>query len=87
VVDEATMNGRVQTEDVEGLMKIDSKGFIVALENLSPEGKPAPLGAKDERITRLAVSRSAVQFSAARPECKSSDVLAIAERWLAWVNQ
>jgi hypothetical protein len=35
---------------------------------------------------RLAVLKAAARFGASRPDCRRSDVLAIAERWLAWVN-
>lgn len=37
-------------------------------------------------IRRLSVLRSAAEFGASRPEIKSADVLAIAGRWLAWVE-
>src|SRR5215472_4891966 len=114
------MNGRVQTQDVEGLveavntkglkiggawvnvsqfhpvalpdagsrvrMKIDSKGYIVELENLSPGGEsPAVLSSekRDERITRLAVLKAAAEFvglwGQTRPEVKSDHVLALAD--------
>jgi len=114
------MNGRVPTEDVEGLvesvnatglkiggawvnvsrfkpielpeagarvrLKIDAKGYIVDLENLSP--KPATT-AKDERITRLAVLKAAAEFvglwGQTRDEVKSEHVLVLADKWLKWV--
>jgi hypothetical protein len=117
------MNGRVPTEDVEGLvesvnatglkiggawvnvsrfhpvqlpdagaqvrLKIDSKGYIVELENLSPS--PAVLSGKDERITRLAVLKAAAYFvgqlSQTREEVKSEHVLVLADKWLEWVNR
>jgi hypothetical protein len=65
-------------------LKIDGKGYIVDLEHLSPVGQN--LTNKDERITRLAVLKAAAEFGASRPDCKSSDVLSIADRWLAWVE-
>ncbi len=118
-------NGRVQTEDVEGIVesvnatglkiggawvnlsrfhpvelpesgahvriKVDSKGYIVDLENLSPEKTPTVLSARDDRITRLAVLKAAANFvglmSQTREEVKSDHVLALADKWLAWVNQ
>jgi hypothetical protein len=67
---------------------VDARGFIHSLEVI--EAAPQSQGTvsnRDERITRLAVLKVAAAFGAARPECKSSDVLAIAERWLAWINQ
>ena len=113
------MNGRVPTEDVEGLvesvnatglkiggawvnlskfhpvqlpeagahvrLKVDAKGYIVALEDLSPGESPAVLSDKDERITRLAVLKAAAEFGASRPDLKSSEILMIADKWLRWV--
>ena len=118
------MNGRVPTEDVEGLvesvnatglkiagawvnvsrfkpitlpdagahvrLKIDSKGYIVELENLSSEKTPAVLSPKDDRITRLAVLKAAAEFvglwGQSREEIKSDHVLVLADRWLRWVE-
>ena len=68
-------------------VKVDSKGFIVHLENLSPRESPAVLSDKDERITRLAVLKAAAEFGASRPDLKSSEVLMIADKWMAWVIQ
>lgn len=38
-------------------------------------------------ISRLAVLKAAAQFGASRPDLKSADVLAIAERWMVWIEQ
>jgi hypothetical protein len=38
-------------------------------------------------IRRLTALKAAAAFGASRPEVKSSDVLAIADRWVAWVEQ
>jgi len=112
------LNGRVQTQDVEGLvesvnatglkiggawvnlskfhpvqlpdagahvrLKIDAKGYIMELENLSPAAG-FEHSWKDERITRLAVLKAAAEFGASRPDLKSSEVLMIAARWEKWV--
>jgi hypothetical protein len=71
-------------------LKVDSKGYIVSLENLSPTTTPALLSDKDQRITRLAVLRSAAEFvglwGQTREEIKSDHVLVIAQRWLEWVE-
>jgi hypothetical protein len=121
------VNGRVQTEDVEGIvesvnptglkiggawvnvsrfkpvdlpesgahvrLRVDSKGYIVELENLSPaqQGKtPTVLSAKDDRITRLAVLKAAAEFvglwGQSREDVRSEHVLVIADRWLKWVE-
>jgi hypothetical protein len=120
-------NGRVQTQDVEGVvesvnatglkiggawvnvsrfhpvelpetgahvrLKIDAKGYIVALEDLSPaesEKTPAVLSERDARITRLAVLKAAANFlgqmSQTREEVRSDHVLVLADKWLAWVE-
>jgi len=118
------MNGRVQTQDVEGLvesvnatglkiggawvnvsqfhpvqlpesgarvrMKVDAKGYIREIEDLSPALSPAVLSDKDERITRLAVLKAAANFvglwGQTREEVKSDHVLVIADKWLKWVE-
>jgi hypothetical protein len=38
-------------------------------------------------IRRLAVLKAAAIFAASRPELKSADVLTLADRWIAWVQQ
>lgn len=68
-------------------LKVDSKGYIVDLDNLSP----APtLTNKDERITRLAVLKAAAEFvglwGQTRDEVKSEHVLVLADKWLKWVE-
>jgi len=115
------VNGRVQTEDVEGLvesvnanglkiggawvnvsrfhpvtlpdagarvrLKIDTKGYIVDLENLSPAAQNL---SDKERITRLAVLKAAAEFvglwGQTREDVKSEHVLLIADKWLRWVE-
>jgi hypothetical protein len=37
-------------------------------------------------IRRLSVLKPAAAFAASRPDMKSADVVAVAERWLAWVE-
>jgi len=118
------VNGRVPTEDVEGIvesvnptglkiggawvnvsrfhpvtlpdagahvrLKIDPKGYIVDMQNLSPDRGPG-LSAKDDRITRLAVLKAAAEFvglwGQSREEVKSDHVLVLADKWLKWVEQ
>ena len=43
--------------------------------------------AEMREIRRLSVLKAAAAFGASRPDVKSADVLAIAERWLAWIEQ
>ena len=69
---------------------LDPKGFITTLEVVATKegsGAKPHHGGRDETITRLAVLKAAAAFGAARPDCKSSDVLQIADRWLEWVEQ
>jgi len=118
------MNGRVPTEDVEGIvesvnptglkiggawvnvsrfhpvqlpdagahvrLKIDPKGYIVDMQNLSPDPGPAVLSAKDDRITRLAVLKAAAEFvglwGQSREDVRSEHVLVLADKWLKWVE-
>jgi hypothetical protein len=76
-------------------VKIDPKGYIVDLENLSHgervDQSPAVLSGKDERITRLAVLKAAAEFvglwGQTREEVKSDHVLVLADKWLKWVEQ
>ena len=65
---------------------VDDKGYIKALEVLDQSAQPAA-GAREQTITRLAVLKAAATFAASREEAKSSDVLAIAQRWLEWVER
>jgi hypothetical protein len=48
---------------------------------------PANNASRDRTISRLACLKAAAEFSATRPEIKSADVLAIAGRWLTWVEK
>jgi hypothetical protein len=75
-------------------LEVDAKGFIRELEVLDLGKLSEPLKSagvvsteRDERITRLAVLKAAAAFGASRPDVKSSEVLMIADKWLAWVNQ
>jgi hypothetical protein len=71
-------------------LEVQPKGFIKALEVVKPlpdSATPAVLSNKDERIARLAVLKAAAGFGASRPDCKSSDVLRIADAWLEWVER
>ena len=68
------------------------RGFVLAIEpvpengsiELAPKTTSAPSSATP---TRLAVLEIAARFLATRPDAKSADVLAIAEKWEAWVGR
>lgn len=68
---------------------IDPKGFITSLEVL--EGAPAPANLSPMSGMRLEVLQAAASFlgqlSHTRPEVRSEHVLALADRWLAWVER
>jgi hypothetical protein len=65
-------------------LSLDPKGFLTAVQVLDqPAAAAQPT--RDERITRLAVLKAAAAFGASRPDLKSSEVLAIADRWLQWI--
>jgi hypothetical protein len=74
-------------------LKVDAKSFISSIEVVKPAHNdgvaaqsPAVLS-RETRIARLAVLKAAASFGASRPDLKSSDVLTIADRWLAWVEE
>ena len=67
---------------------LDKSGFVRAIESANgalPAGSAGP--SKDQTITRLACVKAAAEFAASRPELKSADLLALAERMEAWVTR
>ena len=73
---------------------VDSKGFIKALEVLGASVEHTKVTSSiehDERITRLAVLKAAANFvglmGQSREDVRSEHVLALADKWLAWVEQ
>ena len=75
----------VTLPDVGAAVRVeaDAKGFIKSLEVLEVASQPTT----PDRDVRIAVLAMAAGFGQSRPDMKSSDVLAVAERWLAWVEQ
>jgi len=72
-------------------LEVDGKGFIrdismVPDETLDDAG-PSEADLRDDRRVRLGVLEAAVRFAASRPDMKSNDVLLLADKWLAWVEQ
>ena len=68
---------------------VDGKGFIKALELVdgAADAPQCPTAGRETAITRLAVLKAAAEFAAGPADIKSGDVLAIAERWEAWVRR
>lgn len=64
--------------------EVDARGYLCSVEVIEPAETPAV--SRNETITRLAVLKAAAQFGASRPELKSSEILMIADKWLAWVQ-
>jgi hypothetical protein len=52
----------------------------------APQSAPTLRSVRETTITRLAVLKAAAAFAASRPEAKSSDVPAVADAWLRWVE-
>jgi hypothetical protein len=69
---------------------IDDKGFLKTIEVLDEHTSvTASVSQRDRQIARLAVLKAAAAFCAGKAlntDVKSSDVLAIAESWLKWVE-
>lgn len=63
---------------------VDSKGFLNAIELLDQADTMTTN--LSQCNARLAVLQAAASFAAARGDIKSSDVLRIADTWLAWVE-
>jgi len=70
------------------VVTLDKAGFV---RTLAPAGATDPrqtaTAGRETAITRLAVLKAAAEFCAARPELKSADLLALAERMEAWVRR
>lgn len=68
-------------------LDVDDKGYIRSVDLLEAEDVDEERFVSAESATRLAVLQAAAAFGASRPDCKSDQVLVIAERWLEWVNR
>jgi hypothetical protein len=68
---------------------VDAKGFLTSVQVLD-EPAATDKVSRNETITRLAVLKAAAYFCGQRctvdENVKSSDVLKIADAWLAWVD-
>jgi len=68
-------------------LSVDSRGYIKQLEVVQSPRTDSRTASRNQTITRLAVLKAAASFGAARADCKSGDVLRIADAWLAWVER
>jgi len=69
--------------------QVDTRGYLKSIESISA---PATASlSRDRTITRLAVLKAAADFMGhlgnAREQVKADHVLAVAERWLEWVER
>jgi len=61
--------------------EVDGKGYLKSVDVLGQLETHDPVA-----TVRLAVLQAAATFAAPRADIKSADVLTIADRWLAWVE-
>jgi hypothetical protein len=69
---------------------LDRAGFIRAIATVDGQAitvHQSPVAGRETAITRLAVLKAATSFCAARPDLKSADLFALAERMEAWVTR
>ena len=76
----------VDLPDVGAVVRaeVDGKGYLKSIDIL--DGSSSRSSERDDRIARLTVLKAAAHFAAGRGDIRSSDVLRIAESWLAWVE-
>src|ERR1700687_4053198 len=82
----------VQVERTDRGAWIDSAevldgGTIHPLTQPSRSGGGGRSPAELREIRRLTALKAAAAFGASRPDMKSADVLAIADRWVVWIEQ
>ncbi len=71
-------------EENDKWLRFNPDGTPHAHEQRRGGGGKSPQELRD--IRRLAVLKAAAAFASSRPDLKSADVLAIAGRWLTWVE-
>ena len=65
---------------------LDGQGFVRAIELADAGSTPVETGpSKDVLIIRQTCLKAAAEFCASRPDLKSGDLLALAERMEVWV--
>ena len=69
-------------------VQLDKSGFVRAIETAEGMATTVDTGpSRDTLIIRQCAIKAAAEFCASRPELKSSDLLALAERMEAWVTR
>jgi len=69
-------------------ISFDTKGFLVDVEVLDDGQSYRELPAQvSQAAVRLAVLQIAAGFASTRPEARSGDVLPLADKWLAWIEE
>ena len=72
-------------------LTLDRSGFVRAIAPGAPADAPQAQGGAsagcDALIVRQTCIKAAAEFCASRPELKSADLLALAERMEAWVTR
>jgi hypothetical protein len=70
------------------LEALDKDGFVrTVAPSEGTDRHQSPVAGRETAITRLAVLKAATSFCAARPDLKSADLFALAERMEAWVTR
>jgi hypothetical protein len=75
---------------VGGLVTVtlDTAGFVRTVAPAQPaDHQQGHAAGRETAITRLAVLKAAAEFCASRPDLKSADLFALAERMEAWVTR
>lgn len=71
---------------IQGIEVLDGGQIHQLLPQVPRRGGGGRSPSEQSDIRRLSVLKAAASFAAARPDLKSADVLAIAGRWLQWVE-
>jgi hypothetical protein len=70
--------------------QVDARGYLKSIETVAA-GTNSRTSERDRTITRLAVLKAAADFmghlGSAREQVKADHVLAVADRWLEWVER
>jgi len=66
---------------------LDGQGFVraIAPAATAPDAQQQPSAGRETLIIRQTCIKAAAEFAASRPELRSADLLALAERMEAWV--